>query len=184
MLFEVRPAESLQPGQSVKAVISYSSVKSCFSQVRASGIHIEALEDVKDVVAFIAALFVAGACYVSCLTHDGSSNGHFCTAGFVELFNICSLRHHSHQWLLMRGYLHVLHGSECFCMQISIRSQDSGCRSVWTHTPPNCGVLLRSSDHPSPCGSLMHPANATSMNACDFLARNPSAVCSLPSADS
>ncbi|KAK9906332.1 hypothetical protein WJX75_000118 [Coccomyxa subellipsoidea] len=59
VLFEVRPAESLQPGQSVKAVISYSSVKSCFSQDTASNFHIVALEDVKDVVAFIAALFVA-----------------------------------------------------------------------------------------------------------------------------
>lgn len=62
VLFKVRPAESLQPGQSVKAVISYSSVKSCFSQ---DPVHIVALEDVKDVVAFIAALFAASAYFVS-----------------------------------------------------------------------------------------------------------------------
>ena len=31
-------------------------------------------------------------------SHEGNLNGHLCTAGFVELLNICSLRHHSHQW--------------------------------------------------------------------------------------
>lgn len=178
VLFEVRPTGSLQANQPVKAVISYSSVKSCFSQDTASNFHIVVLEDVKDMVAFIAALFVAGACFVSCLTHEGSSNGHLCTAGFVELLSICSLRHHSHQWLFMWSYLHVLHGSECFCMQIFIRSQESGCKSNWTHTAPDWTVLLRSSDFPSPCGSLLHPASATLMNACDF--RNAQSFCRLP----
>ncbi|CAL8471473.1 g11015 [Coccomyxa elongata] len=54
----VRPKDSLQPGQPVKAVISYSSAKACFSQDPVSQYRIMELEDVKDVVAFIAALFV------------------------------------------------------------------------------------------------------------------------------
>ena len=94
----------------MKAIISYSSVKSCFGQESIIGYYrIVALEDVKDVVAFIATLFVEGACFVSCLTHEGSSNGNFCTAGFVELLSF--LRHHAHQWLFVRSYLDVLPGS-------------------------------------------------------------------------